>query len=106
MKDGNKVFPSLSLPAGNFQPGRTYETGELAMLGRDTYVRPGKKHQIRHPDSGGRWKEQRLANEQDRLMLPKLFTYSFQIPQLTAGFILKNSGGSVLNSVSATGAGP
>jgi hypothetical protein len=102
--DGSKVFPSLSLPVNNFQPGNIYETGELAILGG--IVREARE-ETSNP-SPALWRPVEgsgFANEQDRIVVPKLFSYKFPSPVNAAEFSLTKSDGSIVKSSSVSGTG-
>ncbi|MCB0565566.1 MAG: hypothetical protein H6558_12275 [Lewinellaceae bacterium] len=88
-----KTPPALSMPPPVFQPGRTYEMGELALVGGVL------KEALRttSQDSPADWADvgsDGLASEADRMLLPKTFTYSFGPSGPTsAEFILKSLDG-------------
>jgi hypothetical protein len=96
--DGLKIFPSLSRPVSNFLPGKIYETGELALIG-------GKLKEAREDTSnpgGAFWnpvKGMGLANEQDRILLPKLYPYTFSGDMTTAEITLKKPDGSEVKKI-------
>jgi hypothetical protein len=103
-EDNSKIFPSLSLPVKDFQTGNIYETGELAILGgilreaREETSSPAPAFWRPVEGSG-------LASEQDRIVLPKLFSYRFPVPVNAAEFSLKKSDGSLVKSSSVSGTG-
>lgn len=96
--DGVKVFPSLSLPVADFQAGKTYETGELAVVG-------GALQQALEEtstDDAAVWKPiagSGFVNEQDRVLLPKLFSHTFSEATSAAEITLKKTDGTKLKSV-------
>ncbi len=72
-----KNFPSLAFPVADFKAGVTYEMGELAMI--DSKLNQAVEQTS---DSTVGWEElasnHHWANEQDRILLPKLTSYNIR----------------------------
>ncbi|PWU01785.1 MAG: hypothetical protein C5B52_06700 [Bacteroidetes bacterium] len=91
-----KTFPYLTAPVSNFNAASKYEQGELASFG------PNDLRQYYKDDTGTDQFESAIgnffANENDRLIVPINFTYSFiGATNLTqASFVLKDKNGVAL----------
>lgn len=88
-----KTFPSLASPVADFKEGIFYEMGELALI-------DGKLNQAieNTSDSTVGWQElttnHNWISEQDRILLPKLFTYSIKNTGVSeVEFLLKDTDG-------------
>ena len=94
-----KTFPYLSAPVTNFNAANKYEQGELASFG------PNDLRQFYQDDTGtDQWEPAGgnfFTNENDRLIVPIRFTYSFfGITNLTqASFVLKDKNGVALKDI-------
>ena len=94
-----KTFPYLSAPVTNFNAANKYEQGELASFG------PNDLRQFYQDDTGtDQWEPAGgnfFTNENDRLIVPIRFTYSFFcITNLTqASFVLKDKNGVALKDI-------
>lgn len=102
--EGLKVFPSLSLPAADFRAGNTYEPGEMAMIGgilKEALEETTSNNAAawRAVDGDG------LANEQDRILLPKLFPYTLSEATDTSEFTLKEHDGTEVKKIPFNTAG-
>lgn len=103
--NGAKIFPSLSVPVGDFQAGKIYEPGELAVVGGALQ----EALEETSSDDAAAWRPvagNGFANEQDRTLLPKLFPYSFAEAASAPEFTLKKQDGTdikkiTINSVAA-----
>ncbi len=101
-----KAPPSLSAPPPAFQAGRVYEMGELAIVGgvlKEALRRTAQ-------DDPADWVDvssQGLANEADRMLLPRSFTYSFgSFAPTSAEFILKNPEGEEVKKLEFSNTAP
>lgn len=98
---GNQRFPFLSLPVAPFKAGKTYAMGELAVVGgnlKEALVRTASA-------TASRWRAldaEGLANEGDRILLPKQFEYIFD-PESnvsTADIALTTADGTIIKQMS------
>jgi len=100
---GAKLSPFLTSAVSAFDGAKIYEQGELASFGandiREFYT-DGTGGQFQ-PVTGSSF-----ANENDRLLLPSKFYYSFnsETPINNAQLTLKDNGGNTVASVAATSA--
>jgi hypothetical protein len=102
--DGAKIFPSLSLPIGQFAANKTYEQGEVAELGTDIMEAVKRTNSA----ATGNWRKitaRGIAHEGDRILLPSAFWYRFEKDSdvRQASFTLKTTGGTGLKTVQASG---
>ncbi len=104
--DNVRNFPVLSLPIADFQSGKIYEMGELAVINnaiheaiiRTNSADPGFWRQV---EGNG------FLNEQDRNLLPASFVYTFNPESEVneATFTLKTIDGAVLKTIQKTAGG-
>jgi hypothetical protein len=96
--DGGKIFPSLSVPVADFVAGKTYEPGEMAIVGGIL------KEALEETTSNNAavWRAVAgnvFANQQDRILLPKLFPYTLSEASNTTEFTLKEEDGTDIKKV-------
>lgn len=100
-----KSPPAISRPLPGFLPGRLYEMGEMSKI--DGLGKEALK--VTSSDNPSDWADvaaQGVVNEQDRLLLPRAFTYSFNRSGVTsAEFVLKNQDGSEVKRIAFGGGG-
>lgn len=103
---GAHDFPSLSLPPPDFVPGRGYEMGELAVI--NGQLREAIRRTL--SSAPANWRAvagSGYANENDRVLLPRRFTYSFAAGNVTAAeFVLKDGAGEEVKTINFTSAAP
>ena len=84
-----KTPPSLAVPVANFQAGRVYEMGELAIVGGNV----SQSLQKTNSSNANHWQtvtDNHYVTEYDRRLLPKKFSYTFDQSSITeATFTLK-----------------
>lgn len=102
--DSNKIFPFLTNAPSPQDPGYNYEQGELASFG------PNDIRGFYQNAAGDQWEPfsgSAFANENDRLLLPLKFRYSFPTGSqpAVAGFTLKNKDGEIIQSFNFTNDG-
>lgn len=102
--DSVKVFPSLSIPVADFVAGKSYETGEMAIVGGIL------KEALEETTSNNPavWRAvdgDVFASEQDRNLLPKLFSYRLSEASDTVEFTLKRQDGTDVKKVTFSTAG-
>jgi hypothetical protein len=94
------TFPFLTRSISGFNLNYSYEQGELASFGAND-IREYYKD-----SSGDHWatiKGNLFASENDRLLLPSKFQYSFNEPDISqALFTLKNNNGEIVKSINST----
>ncbi len=94
------IYPSLSAPIAEFQTGRFYEMGEVAMLGSalmETTVRTSDNLPAHWQIIGSVG----IVNESDRQLIPGLFTYIFERESTIthAVFNLYTPGGIIVKTI-------
>lgn len=99
---GEPQYPFLTAPVPALRASYNYEQGELAAIGA------GNINGFYNDASGGQWKPFEgtdFANENDRLLLPLQFYYSFpgDTNITTANFILSNTTGEIISSLQVIG---
>ncbi|MEP6514480.1 MAG: hypothetical protein ABJA79_11465, partial [Parafilimonas sp.] len=100
-----KLFPSLTNTISPFDTGKIYDQGELASFGVNDI------REFYKDDLGDQWEPvtgNGFANENDRLLLPLKFYYSFNSADNinNADFILKDNTGNIITSISISSADP
>lgn len=96
--DGVKHFPSLSMPVADFVAGNIYEPGEMAIVAGEL------KEALEETTStdAAVWRAvdgDVFANEQDRILLPKLFPYTLSEASESVEFTLKDQDGTDIKKV-------
>ena len=98
-EDGLKVYPSLSRPVAPFRLGTTYETGELAVVKNELQEAQQETASLKtsfwKPVGGSGF-----ANEQDRLLLPKRYAFTFFQPMSNLVATLRQADGSAVKNIS------
>ena len=99
----SKTFPFLTANVSAFDAGKFYEQGELASFGIND-IRENYKN-----DAGDQWEAvtgKGFANENDALLVPLKFYYSFiNVNNITeAEFVLKDKDGVMIKTISITSA--
>ena len=106
-EDGQRTFPFLSLPISNFQLGRSYEMGELAIVNGTL-----QEAIVTNSDSGaGNWRavsSDGYLNENDRQVLPNFFAYTFPSGSgvTSANFTLRKTDGTTVKTIAKASSGP
>jgi len=93
-----KVFPSLSLPVAEYDADTTYESGEMAIVG--DILKEALEET--NSDSDAVWRAVDggvFANEQDHILLPKVFPYTLSEASDATEFTLKELDGSDVKKV-------
>jgi hypothetical protein len=101
---GTKTVPSLSNPVSAFDPAFSYEMGELSF-------KDGAVKQFINDGSADPWAtvtDNGYVNENDRLLVPFQFDYSFDQPYTVtqASFTLKDQAGSVFKTIQLSATEP
>lgn len=101
--DNALIYPSLSNPIADFQPGQFYEMGEVAVIGTSTMEALTRTND----NLPAHWRSigsVGIVNESDRVLLPNKFTYSFEKESNSkqADFNLLTILGVVVKTISVT----
>lgn len=102
--DGLKVFPSFSMPVADFVAGTTYEPGEMAIVGgvlKEALLETTSDDPATWRVVGG----DAFSNEQDRILLPKLYLYRLSEASDTVEFTLKKEDGTDVKKLTFNTAG-
>lgn len=98
-----RVFPFLTLPAAAYDPGYSYEQGELSIDSGQLreFQKKGNPDDLFYPVPGTGF-----AGEADRMLVPESFTFRFpDTAGLTsADFILRDAANNEINRQTLTGA--